>query len=309
MNYCQNKIKNVLLIGLGGVGTVYANIINNAPNINLKILADNERLQKYLNTPRTLNNKICDFKYITPTEDFSPDLIIIATKSNGLDNAITLINSFVKENTFIISFINGLSSEKNLAKHFSEKQIFHSYIICHTITRNGNNVEHDGITKVVWGDKNNNPEKTNILKEFFKETSIDNELSTDIIKSLWEKFCFNCCVNQISAITGYTFEELWNNQDCLSQINNISSEINQIAKASGLKDIDLVKSTINNLHKMIPTGKTSMLQDIENNRLPEYELFSAEVINFAKSLNIDVPCNKKLYNELIETLKQKRILL
>lgn len=308
MNYCQNKIKNVLIVGLGGVGTVYANIINQNPNINLKILVDNDRLEKYLKSPRTLNNKVCKFEYISPSEKFNPELIIIATKSNGLNKAINIIKPFVKESTFILSFINGLSSEKELASHFNEEQIFHSYIICHTITRNGNNVEHDGITKVVWGDKYNNLEKINLLKNFFQETNIDNECSTNIIKALWEKFCFNCCVNQISAITGFTFEELWNSQDCLSKMELISTEINIIAHASGLKDIDLVNSTINNLHKMIPTGKTSMLQDIENDRIPEYDLFSAEVIRLAHKFNINIPENKKLYQELKEYLNKKGLL-
>lgn len=309
MNYCQNKIKKVLIVGLGGVGTVYADIISHNPNVDLRILVDNNRLQQYQNNPRQLNNNICNFKYILPTDKFAPNLIIITTKSSGLINAIKNIAPFVKENTFILSFINGISSENILAKYFPEKQIFHSYIICHTITRHGNNITHDGITKVVWGDKNNNQQKINILKKFFDTTSINNELSENITKSLWEKFCFNCCVNQISAITGYTFKEIWDDKNCLSLIKEISMEINSVAKASGLYDVNLVESTLKNLNKMIPTGKTSMLQDIENNKIPEYELFSAEVIKLAEKLNIEVPQNKTIYKKLINTLKEKRILV
>ena len=178
MNYCQHKIKKVLIVGLGGVGTVYANIITHNQNIDLRILVDNTRFQKYKKNPRQLNGKTCNFKYILPTDSFSPDLIIIATKSNGLLNAIQNIKKFVKKNTFIISFINGLSSEKILADYFKEEQIFHSYIICHTITRCDNNVVHDGITKVVWGDKNNNQEKIKILES--SPISIMNEEQTTV---------------------------------------------------------------------------------------------------------------------------------
>lgn len=308
MNYCQSKIKNVLIVGLGGVGTVYANIIDKNPNIDLKILVDSDRFEKYLNNPRFLNNEVCDFQFITPSDEFNPDLVIISTKSNGLDNAISLVKPFIKESTLILSFINGLSSERKLAEHFNEKQILHSYIICHTITRNGNNIEHDGITKVVWGDKTNSSEKIKRIKGFFDETNIDYEFSHNIIKALWEKFCFNCCVNQISAITGFTFEQMWKNKECLTRMEKISQEINLVANAYGIKDAYLVDTTFKNLHKMIPTGKTSMLQDIENGRTPELDLFGAEVIRMANDFNINIPENIKLYEELKEFLNKKGLL-
>ena len=96
MNYYQNKINKVLLVGLGGVGTVYANLLNNA-DVDLRVLVNNERLKKYRKTPRELNGKACDFKYILPTESFQPDLVIIATKSNGLNDAIEQIKPFIND--------------------------------------------------------------------------------------------------------------------------------------------------------------------------------------------------------------------
>lgn len=296
MNYYQNKINKVLLVGLGGVGTVYANLLNNA-DVDLRVLVNNERLKKYRKTPRELNGKACDFKYILPTESFQPDLVIIATKSNGLNDAIEQIKPFINETTIIMSFINGISSEEILSNYFNEEQIIHSYIICHTITRTGNNVIHDGVTKIVWGDKANNPQKTNLLKEFFNRTQLVNEHSENIIEALWKKFCFNCCVNQISAVTGYTFEQIQNSKDCIKQIEAISTEINNIARTIGLK-LDLVKSSFEYLNEMIPDGKTSMLQDIENGRKPEFELFGEEVLKLANKYNIDVPYNKSLYEKV-----------
>ena len=202
-----------------------------------------------------------------------------------------------------MSFINGISSERILQEYFNPEQILYSYIICHTITRNGNNILHDGVTTGVWGDKNNDMSKTVVIKKFFEETKIDNKLSKNILNSLWEKFCFNCCVNQISAVTGFNFEQIWNSQECLSLIKNISNEINQIALKEGLTGIDLVKSSLENLYKMIPEGKTSMLQDIENNRTPETDLFGAEVLRLAEKHNLTVPYNKNLYYDVLNMTK------
>lgn len=303
MNCCQNCIKKVLLTGLGGVGTVYSNLINKNKNIEFKVLVDKTRLKKYKKEPRLLNGEPCEFEFITPEDEFKPDLVIISTKSTGLYDAIKNLKNFVDKKTIIMSFINGISSERILQEHFNPEQILYSYIICHTITRNGNNVLHDGVTTVVWGDKNNDMSKTVVIKKFFEETKIDNKLSKNILNSLWEKFCFNCCVNQISAVTGFNFEQIWNSQECLSLIKNISNEINQIAIKEGLTGVDLVKSSLENLYKMIPEGKTSMLQDIENNRTPETDLFGAEVLRLAEKHKLTVPYNKNLYYDVLNMTK------
>lgn len=303
MSCCQNCIKKVLLTGLGGVGTVYANLINKNKNIEFKVLVDKTRLEKYKKEPRLLNGEPCEFEFITPEDEFKPDLVIISTKSTGLYDAIKNLKNFVDKKTIIMSFINGISSERILQEHFNPEQILYSYIICHTITRNGNNVLHDGVTTVVWGDKNNDMTKTAVIKKFFEETKIDNKLSENILNSLWEKFCFNCCVNQISAVTGFNFEQIWNSQECLSLIKNISNEINQIAIKEGLTEVDLVKSSLENLYKMIPEGKTSMLQDIENNRTPETDLFGAEVLRLAEKHKLTVPYNKNLYYDVLNMTK------
>ena len=303
MSCCQNWIKKILLTGLGGVGTVYANLISKNKDVEFKVLVDKSRLEKYSKEPRLLNGKPCKFEFITPEDEFEPDLVILSTKSTGLYNAIKNVKEFVKDKTLIMSFINGISSERILQKYFKPEQILYSYIICHTITRNGNNVTHDGVTTVVWGDKNNDKTKMEVVKRFFDETNVDNILSNNIINALWEKFCFNCCVNQISAVTGFTFEEMWNSKECLLLIKNISSEIQEIALKEGLRGIDLAKSSLENLYKMIPTGKTSMLQDIENNRTPETDLFGAEVLRLAEKHNINVPYNRKLYSNVLNMTK------
>lgn len=302
MNCYQNskKIKKVLLIGLGGVGTVYANLISKNKNIDLKILADNKRIEAYKKNPRTLNNKPCLFSYLQLGDTFNPDLIILSTKSTGLKTAVESIKSYVNKNTLILSFINGITSEEYLAQYFSEEQIIPSYIICHTIFRENNNINHDGITKIVWGDKFNNKNNINSLKQFFKETNLENVYSNYIQKDLLEKFCFNCCVNQISAITGYTFAQMQNDKSCLDEMKYISTEINAIANAMGIKDINLVQSTFAKLKEMIPDGKTSMLQDFENKRTPEIDLFGEVVIKLAKKYKIDVPYNLRLYSSLKE---------
>lgn len=295
MTCYQNYIKNILIVGLGGVGTVYANKIKSVGKFDLRILVDESRYNKYKQSPRILNGEKCFFNYILPLDNFSADLVIITTKSNGLDKAINDIKNFLKKDTIIISLINGISSESKIIRYYPDTFVIPAYVICHSINRIGNEITHDGITKIVWGYNDNDMIIIHQLKQFFKDSMIENEYSCNIQKSLWEKFCFNCCVNQLSVLYGFTFEQMWNDKICLVKMEKIAKEIDFLAKRVGLSDVDLVASTFSNLYKMIPNGKTSMLQDYENYRIPELDLFGGEVLKLADKYNIDLPENKALY--------------
>ncbi|MCM1265966.1 MAG: ketopantoate reductase family protein [Candidatus Gastranaerophilales bacterium] len=301
----MDKIRNVLICGLGGVGCIYAHKLLQNKNINLKILVDNERYNRYRQTPRLINGIKYEFEYILPNnKDFKPDLIIITIKNSGLKETIHNIENFVSDNTIILSFINGVTSETELAKVYGEDKLLYSYVICHTIFRKCSNIEHDGVTKVVFGSRQANDHKVDIVKKLFDESGLNYEIPSDMYKSLWLKFSLNCCVNQLSAITGKTFKELWESPKCLDVMNGICQEIQKIAKKEGITDTsDFWDITLSNLHSMLPEGKTSMLQDMEAKIKPETELFGGTVIKLGQKHNIDTPINKMMY-DLISILSE-----
>ena len=99
------SIKNVIIFGLGALGITYADKLKNI--CNLKILADEKRIQNYQKNPPIFNEKEVNLEYITPKSSFDADLIIIATKASGPHSAIDSIKNFVTTKTIIISLING----------------------------------------------------------------------------------------------------------------------------------------------------------------------------------------------------------
>lgn len=294
----MKKIKNILICGLGGVGCIYAHKFISNKNINLKILVDKERYERYTKTPRIINGKIYNFEYVLPdNRDFKADLIIIAIKHSGLKDTIRNISNFVSDNTIIMSFINGVTSENELAEVYGKDKLLYSYVICHTIFRKGSNIEHDGVTKVVFGSRHQNDTKVQQVKELFDETGLDYDIPEDMYKSLWLKFSLNCCVNQLSAITGKTFQELRESPNCLKIMKNICEEVKSAAKHEGVANVaDFWEITLDNLNLMLPEGKTSMLQDIEAKIKPETELFGGTILKLAKKYKIQTPVNKTMYD-------------
>ena len=113
----KREIKNILVCGLGAVGSIYADKIQKFCPDNLKILVDEARLKRYEQNPIIFNGRELKFNYILPAEkNFKADLILIATKFDGLSEVINNIKNFVGENTIIMSLLNGVTSEEVIAK-------------------------------------------------------------------------------------------------------------------------------------------------------------------------------------------------
>ena len=100
----DNKI-NVLICGLGAIGCIYADKFSKCRGTNLKILVDRERLNKYPNQPRLYNDKPLNLEYALPEDtSYKADLILIATKSDGLLGTIKNINNLATKSNIFINF-------------------------------------------------------------------------------------------------------------------------------------------------------------------------------------------------------------
>ena len=178
------EIKKIIICGLGAVGLTYANKLKDI--CELKVLADEKRVEKYKNNPPVFNGNPVLLDYITPNDTFTPNLIIIATKNDGLDSVVEYIKNFVGEDTIILSLINGITSEEKLAEVYGWDKVLYSYFIGDSAIREGNNVIQDGVGKIVFGTPyEENREKVQNLKNFFEKNNVDYETPSDIIYSMW----------------------------------------------------------------------------------------------------------------------------
>ena len=295
----MKDIENVVICGIGAIGSIYADKIHRYDSEKLKILVDKDRLDKYTKNPKIFNGKPLNFNYILPEDtNFKADLIIIATKFDGLKDVIKNIENFVKEDTIIISLLNGVTSEEIIAEKYGWKHLPLAYYIGHSAMRNGNNITHDGIGTIVFGVKDKTKTSENdieIVKNYFDKVGIDYKTPDNMLRAYWLKYMLNVSSNQLSAILGMTFGEMQNNSKFLEFMKNIISEVGQIAKAEGVQDTEtMYEEAMKAFYSMTADGKTSMLQDVEAKRKTEVEIFADTMITFGKKHNIPTPYNTVL---------------
>jgi 2-dehydropantoate 2-reductase len=300
----MREIEKVIICGIGAVGSIYANKINEYNSQNLRVLVDKKRLENYSKTPKVFNGKPLNFNYILPENtEFKADLIIIATKFDGLNDVIKNIKNFVKEDTIIISLLNGVTSEEIIAEKYGWKHTVISYFIGHSAMREGNNIIHDGVGQIVFGIKN--PQDTDIndvqkIKTFFDKVGIDYKTPEDMYRAYWLKYMLNVSANQPSAILKMTFGQMQSNPKFMEFLKNIMEEVRQIAQAQGVQNTEtMIDEALISFNSMIPEGKTSMLQDVEAGRKTEVEMFAGTMIKLGEKHNIPTPYNKVL-KEMVE---------
>ena len=293
-------IKNVLMCGIGAVGCIYADKIQAYNPDILKILVDKKRLERYKNNPMKLNDKELVFDYVLPENNaYKADLIIITTKFDGLQQACENIKNFVKEDTIIISLLNGVVSEDIIAKKYGWDKVLLSYWIGHSAMRVANEVTHDGFGKIFFGSKNKSDKNIQILKEFFDRAAIEYVIPEDMEYNLWLKFMLNVSTNQSSAVSRETFGQMQNNPKTKELILNLMKEVQKVAKAEGVKNTEnMIEDALNSLSQMSPDGKTSMLQDVLAKRKTEVDIFAGTIIELAKKHNLSVPYNEKMKEQI-----------
>ena len=305
----MKEIKNILICGIGAVGAIYANKINKYPQCNLKVLVDKKRFENYTKNPKTFNGKPLNFDYVLPENTYyKADLIIIATKFDGLNDAIKNIANFVKEDTIIMSLLNGVTSEEIIAQKYGWKHILISYFIGHSAMRNGNSIIHDGTGDIVFGidkTKQTDPNDIELVKQFFDNVQIAYRIPEDMMRAYWLKFMLNVSANQPSAIMRLTFGQMQSNPKFLEFLKNIMNEVVEIAKAQGIQNTEtMIDEAMIGFNSMIPEGKTSMLQDIEAGRKTEVEMFAGTIIELGKKHGISTPYNKVI-KEMIEVIHEQ----
>ena len=166
------KIEKVTLIGLGAMGVFFAPRISEKLGAGFRILADGARKERLEHKGVTVNQINYRFPIITPDLEGDPaDLIIIAVKGYDLPQALKDIKNQVGEHTIILSVLNGVESEKQVAEVYGAEHVLYSYMRISIVMKDGKTEFDPEKGSVHFGEERNDgshlSEKVLAVKELF----------------------------------------------------------------------------------------------------------------------------------------------
>lgn len=299
-------MKKVLIIGAGAMGLLYGAQLKDSGKIKVFLGATGERFLQLVDKNFLFNGKHYSFDTVNlEKKDFKADLVIVAVKFNQLGEVIKEMKNVVADETVIVSLLNGLDSEEDIAKVYTKDKVVYSITFGMDSVRNPDGtVVCKNFGKLVFGDeKNIFSEKVKRLKEIFDISNISYEIADNILRSLWWKFMVNVGVNQASAVMELPYGAFQQYDETRKIMLELMREVVGISKYEG---INLTEDDISKFLKVLgslsPQGKTSMLQDVQAKRKTEVEIFAGKVIAFGKKYGLKTPYNKICY-EIIKGIE------
>ncbi|PJI06975.1 MULTISPECIES: ketopantoate reductase family protein [Clostridium] len=296
------EIKNVSIIGMGAMGCAYSShIFKNIHNVNIKIIAEGERAERYRKSGFVINGEKYFYDVVTPFEKCEKaDLIIVSVKYNQLKEAVQQIKNHVGDNTIIISLLNGITSEEILGEVYGIDKVLYSISAGIDAVREGHqNVTFKNIGYIEFGEKSNNTltDKVITLKEFFNKAKIENRIPKDMLRMLWWKFMVNVGINQTSAVLRATYGVFQKEKAAIDIMKAAMKEVILVAEKAGINLTDEdIEAWVKVLNKLSPDGKTSMCQDMLAKRKSEVGIFGGTVVELGRKYNVSTPVNSTLTN-------------
>ena len=185
-------IDNIAILGTGAVGAAIAHQLASAGyDSNLTVIADGLRGRNYRRNGFSVNGDEIR-PAVADSGDF--DLIILATKSYHLDEALLLLDQCIGNRTLLMSLLNGIASEKILGQRYGHHRVIPAMILGIDAMRDSSCIRYLNRGKIYFGP---NPEAENqstaisAVQKWLKLTGLGYVLSDDITKTLWHKFMIN----------------------------------------------------------------------------------------------------------------------
>lgn len=279
------------MIGMGAVGAVVGkNLLSCLDSSSLYCIAQGERLERYKKDGIFINGEKQNFNFVKPEDAKPVDLVIIATKNLQLAEILPQIKNAVGQNTTILSLLNGIQSERDIAAVYGEEKILYSFIVGLSSVHEGNNIICTDTGTIVFGEKSNEKtERVKAIEELFEQAKQKHRVPADIQLDLWKKYLMNVTCNTITSLCRAPYGAF--NHDVLNDlVRDASKEVIAVANAEGIAlTPQMCEDNINIMLTIDPKGKTSMFQDVEAKRKTENQWFCGTVVELAKKHGIETP--------------------
>ena len=282
-------IKNVALLGAGAVGSYFIWGLSKKTDIELSLVASGERAERLRSQGLIINGKNYHPDVKTPEEVRGTDFLIISVKYGALRDILDDVKTIVTDDTIVLCPMNGVDSEAILSTVIPEKNIIYS-IIKIASNRKGNDIRFAGlITKgVYFGEKDSeevSPRMQDIL-DLFDGTRVAVTAVPDVMRQIWFKFALNMSRNLPQAILGVGVGAYDDSEHVGFIEEKIVQEVVDIAKAEGVDIADRSGLFYSGCQK---DARYSTLQDLDNKRHTEIDMFAGTMIRIGAKHNIPVP--------------------
>jgi len=297
------KINRVAIVGMGALGLMYGEQIQKKiGRENVTFVMDSRRYERNKNSVFTVNGEETEFSMLDCSEAKPVDYVIVATKQNGLEDALDVMQPLINEHTIIMSVMNGITSEEIIASRYGDRNIVYCVALGMDAMREGTDLTFKSQGKLQIGIyKEEQREALEAVKEFLDLVMLKYEEKEDIKHALWGKLVMNVGINQTCTVFEATYQEVFDTKEYFEHLCGAMREVMAVAKEEGVFfSEEEFNSYLALMRTLNPDGYPSMRQDAVAKRKSEVDLFAGTIVKLGKKHGIDVPVNNFYYQKILD---------
>lgn len=246
-------------------------------------------------------------KAVTNSKDIGiVDLAIVFVKSTKTEEAILENKNIMGENTYVLTLQNGYGNGEKIEKYINKDRIIVGTTGEGCTTIKAGYIRHAGSGDTYIGMFSG--KEDNILKRLdniLNHSGFNTHICKDATELIWNKLIINVGVNAITAILGIKNGEILKEKATKKIMKDAVIEAVKVANAKGFNfnEEEMIKK-VENVALKTAENKSSMLQDVLNNKKTEIETINGAIVKEGSKFNIETPINETLTN-LIISLEKK----
>ena len=295
----MNSLSDIVLLGAGAVGILPAAKLLTLTDVKLTAAADCRRIERYRRDGIFFNGEKLPLTFISPAEaeaQFPADLIIVATKTTALEEALENVAPLTGKNTIFFPVLNGISAPELISRRFPGNIVLRGFFLGHASVREGNHIRHDGVGCFFCGGEAG---AVNKLRELFDRAGIKLEVPADIDHAIWKKFILNVGINQTQAMFYADYGAVQRDEQLLDYCRKLMEEAAAVAEAENISGTnEMIADGMQVVLTMPENVKTSMLQDMLAHRPSEVDAFAGTLCAKARKYGIPTPLNDEVFAEI-----------
>ncbi|KAK5952778.1 hypothetical protein OHC33_006371 [Knufia fluminis] len=301
---------DVLLYGLGAIGSFYAFILSRCKEVRLTVVARSNYEAVKSNGLKVISENhgehvVQPFKVVkTPAEaDQTFDYIVCAHKAIGQDAVPEQLKPVVGDKTTIVLIQNGVGNEEPFRAAFPQCTILSCVTWVGARQNTPGVINHTKSEDMQIGlFPNNDLDKATEKARLDKFAGLLTEGKTvfqvvdNVQVQRWEKVVWNAAWNSITTLTMLDTQTwLKSSPDAMPLTRKVMAEVIDVAKKCGVPlEYELIDRLINKILAMPGIG-SSMQTDAKNGRPLELDVILGTPVRKGRELGVSIPTVETIY--------------
>ena len=290
----------IAIIGVGAMGSIYAGLLAD------KGKHDVWAVDTWTDHVEAINTKglrvegasgdrtVRMHATTNPADVRDADLVIIATKDDGVAGAAKSALAIAKKDAPILTIQNGLGSADKVAAIVGSKRIMMGVVGGFGASMKGpGHAHHNGMEFLRLGEMDGGmTPRLETVKQAWEAGGFKVLTFDDIHKMVWEKLICNCTYSGPCALTGLTVGQIQASPSAWSIAAACATEAYMVACARGIKlDFDDPVRYVRDFGQKIPGARPSMLLDHMAGRPAEVDNINGAIPREGAKVGIATPVN------------------